>query len=204
VPPPVLRLDAGRPDAAAVRRAVDTLAAGGLLILPTETVYGLAADPRVPGAADRLFEAKGRSKEKPVAFLADDLSRVRAFGAILSPAAEALARAHWPGPLTLVLPCGGGVEGFRVPDHGGALAVLRAAGHVLAVTSANRSGEPPARDCAAAVAAVGDHAALALDAGPSTGGEASTVVRVDGANWEILREGPLTRAALVRLLGLPR
>jgi tRNA threonylcarbamoyl adenosine modification protein (Sua5/YciO/YrdC/YwlC family) len=188
----MLRVDPRQPDPDVVGAAVAALARGDLVILPTETVYGVAADPRAPGAVEKIFPAKGRSPDKAVTLLAADEDQVRRQGAEFPPAARALAARYWPGPLTLVLKAGREFVGFRVPAHAVALDVLRKAGSVLAVTSANRSGEPPARVAADAARALGSAVALSLDAGPSAGGVPSTVVRVDDARVDILREGAIS------------
>jgi L-threonylcarbamoyladenylate synthase len=164
---------------------------GELVILPTETVYGVAADPRVAGALQRIYQAKGRPENKPIPLLGPDLSSIEEYGAELPPAARALAHRFWPGPLTLVLAAPEGEVGFRVPDHAVARALLRRAGSLLAVTSANRSGDPPAGNAQDAVAAIGNWVAVALDAGPAPGGVPSTVVRAIGGNIEILRAGAI-------------
>jgi len=176
---------------AAAARAADALAAGALVVLPTETVYGLAADARRPDALARIYGAKRRDAGKPVAFLAADSDAVEAAGAILSPAARDLAARYWPGALTLVLPCGEGFEGFRVPDHELARDIVRRCGGLLRVTSANLSGEPAALTAADALRTLGEAVELVLDAGPVTGGEASTVVRVTAERVEVLRQGPI-------------
>ncbi|MBN1671310.1 MAG: L-threonylcarbamoyladenylate synthase [Kiritimatiellae bacterium] len=194
--PTIIPVDAESPDPAAVDCAAAALRAGGLVILPTDTVYGLAAHPGVPGAAERLFAAKARSKSKPVALLAADIGAVRRHGAVFGRRAEELARRYWPGPLTLVLKTDAGFEGYRVPDHAVTLAVLKAAGGMLRVTSANRSGGPPALTAPAAVRAVGPRADVVLDAGRVPGGQASTVVKVDGESLQVLREGVVPLAAL--------
>ncbi len=181
---------------AAATRAAAALAEGALVVLPTETVYGLAADARRPDALARIYGAKRRDAGKPVAFLAADVAAVEAAGAVLSPPARALAARFWPGALTLVLPCGEGFEGFRVPDHALALDIVRRCGGLLRATSANLSGEPAALTAGEALRTLGDAVELALDAGPVTGGEASTVVRVAGDRIEILRQGPLSSAEL--------
>jgi len=191
--PRILRVDPRRPDARALAEAVAALRRGELVVVPTETVYGLAADARAPGALDKIYEAKGRPKDKALAFFATDVDEIRKSGAAVSGAAERLARAFWPGPLTLVLPKNDGFEGFRVPDHEVALELLRKAGTVLAVTSANRSGLPPALNASDAAYALGSSVALVLDAGPSDGGVPSTVVKVTGDDVEILREGAISR-----------
>ena len=187
-------------DSAAIRRAADLLRAGELVIVPTETVYGVAARADSPDALAKLCAAKGRDETKRIAFFAGGLAAVRAAGAQVDEIAERLAAAFWPGPLTLVLPNGaGGWDGFRVPDHPVALAWLRELGDVApAVTSANRSGQPPALTAADAWAALAPHVALALDAGPVAVGAASTVVKIAAGAIEILRPGPVDRDALAR------
>ena len=187
-------------DPAAIRRAADLLRAGELVIVPTETVYGVAARADSPDAMARLYAAKGREEAKRIAFFADGLEAVRASGAQVDEIAERLAAAFWPGPLTLVLPSGaGGWDGFRCPDHPVARAWLRELGNVApAVTSANRSGQPPALTAADAWAALAPHVALALDAGPVAVGAASTVVKISAGTLEILRPGPVGRADLAR------
>ena len=170
---------------------------GKLVILPTDTVYGVAADPSAPGAEDRLYEAKGRDPAKPVPLLISEACAVTRWGATMGFYARRLARRYWPGPLTLVLKTGGGTEGFRVPDHPVTLAVLRAVGGALRVTSANRSGAPAARDADAAAEALGRFVTLTLDAGPSPLGAESTVVREDGGALRILREGAIPAGPLL-------
>lgn len=198
--PRILRVDPDRPDAACIEETVHALARGELVVIPTETVYGLAADPRVPGALDRIFAAKGRAAEKAVTLLADSVETVRSRGALLPPAAQALAARYWPGPLTLVLDEGSGAMGYRIPDHAVALGVLRRAGSPLAVTSANRSGEPAAVTADEAIRALGGAVSVVLDAGPARGGVASSVLRVSAAGVEILREGAIDRRELATML----
>lgn len=175
-----------------VSRAAGILRQGGLVIMPTDTVYGVAADPANADAVRHLYVAKGRDDGKPVALLAADLAAVEKYGAVLSPTERALAQAFWPGALTLVLKTATGPEGFRVPDCAVACELLRAAGGVLRVTSANRSGEPPALTAAAATSALQGFVDATIDGGPSTGGVASTVVEVDGSKIRVLREGALS------------
>ena len=166
--------------------------------MPTETVYGLAAAEDDPAARERLYAAKGRPREKPIALLAAGPEELARFGAVLSPAARQLAARFWPGPLTLVLDSPAGWLGFRVPAHPVMQALLRRWGGVLAVTSANRSDAPPARTAQAALAALAPFVALALDAGPADGGVPSTVVRVDGARVELLRAGAIAEEEIIK------
>lgn len=187
----IRRVDPQQPDGAALATAVRSLRRGELVIVPTETVYGLAADDRNPAAMERLFDAKGRPQNKPIALLAASVDELDRHGVKLGPVARRLAEKFWPGPLTMVLDAPSGWTGFRIPDHPVMQALLRAWGGVLAVTSANRSGEPPAQTAAAALAALEPFVALALDAGPVTGGVPSTVVKVMGDNVEILRAGAI-------------
>ena len=178
---------------------------GGLVIVPTETVYGVAARADSEEAMGRLYAAKGRRPDKPVArMLAGSGELANALGAGAAVPAEAvrLAEAFWPGPLTLVLKGADGVwVGYRVPDHPVALAWLRALGGVVpAVTSANRSGEPAAVEAAGAWAALEGHVAVALDGGRAREGAGSTVVRVgEGGELEVVREGPVGREAVERV-----
>ena len=185
-------------DRDAIDATADALRRGGLAVIPTETVYGLAGDPKAAGVLERMFEAKGRDRNKPIPFLAADLDAVLSAGATLTEIEARLARRFWPGPLTLVLKVAGGSEGFRVPDHPVTLALLRAAGGLLRATSANLSGEPPALTAEDALQALGGAVDVVLDSGPVTGGVPSTVVRVEGGTIRILRPGAIPEAELCR------
>ncbi len=171
--------------------------AGGIVLVPTDTVYGVAAAPGREDALARIVAAKGRDPSKPCQLLAASADAAARAGIPLPPRAAALARAFWPGALTLVLDrTGGGTEGVRVPDHATARALCEAAGGLLRCTSANHSGEPPARTADEAAAALPSADAL-VDGGPAPGGVASTVARVaaDGS-LAVFREAAIPRAAL--------
>ena len=185
----------------AVRDAVAVLERGELAVIPTDTVYGVAAHPGRPGAEERIYRAKGRDPSKPVPLLAASVEDVAAYGAVLGPLERALAERFWPGALTMVLHVlpGPDPEGFRVPSLPLTRAILREAGGLLRVTSANRSGDPPALTAAGAAEALGDAVRLVVDAGPAPGGTPSTVVRVCDDEIEILREGAIARACLTAL-----
>lgn len=201
----IIPIDPDAPAEDEIAQAAGWLRRGQLVILPTETVYGLAADPLIPAALDKLYEAKGRPAQKPITLLAADLAQVAAFGVRWTPEAHCLARRFFPGPLTLVLETGSGAwEGFRIPDHPVALALLRKMGRPLAVTSANRSGAPAAQTAAEAAATLGAQVALALDAGPSRGGIPSTVVKISRGRLEILRLGALPEQALLEAIAASR
>lgn len=180
--------------------AARLLCAGGVAIIPTDTVYGIAAHPACASAVARIRTIKGRPTGKPIALLASDAGAVTAFGATLPPAAQRLAAAYWPGALTLVLPCGGASEGFRVPDHDAARSLIAACGGTLRVTSANLSGAMPATSAVEALRDVGLEADLVIDGGVSPGGVASTVVKVDtDSTLTVLREGAIPAADILRI-----
>ena len=168
------------------------LNAGGVAVIPTDTVYGLAAHPGFPKAVERLYTIKGREAKKPIALLAANVAAVENFGYPLVGEARRLGERHWPGALTLVIgrPDGAATEGFRVPNHDWTRRLLRLCGGVLRVTSANLSGQRPATDAPAALADVGLSADIVADDGISPGGVPSTVVRVvsDGG-IQVLRPG---------------
>jgi tRNA threonylcarbamoyl adenosine modification protein (Sua5/YciO/YrdC/YwlC family) len=182
-----------------IGEAAAAIAAGEVVGMPTDTVYGIGVDPMVEGAVERLFELKGRPAHKPVGLLVAGLDQAKEI-VEMSGAAADLATRHWPGALTLVvtprvvLPdwVGDAVArtvGIRVPDHPVALALLQATGP-LAVTSANRSGEPEAMSDAEARAIFGDDVAVYLE-GRCPGGAPSTVVDATGHTLVVLREGPV-------------
>lgn len=187
------------PEKPALAAADRELGRGGLVVLPTDTVYGLAARPDVPGATDMVFRAKHRHRGLTLPVLvasARDVDRV----AVLNAGARKLADRFWPGPLTVVLrrtqrslawELGGregGTVGVRVPDHEVARALLAMTGP-LAVTSANPSGEPTPQACDDVRAALGDAVAVYLCAGSSSGDTPSTVVDLTAPDPRILREG---------------
>lgn len=178
-----------RCDEEGLAAAAKVLCGGGVAVIPTDTVYGLAAHPGSPAAVERLYAIKGREARKPVALLAADADAVARFGFRLSGEAAALAR-RWPGALTVVVSNGSATEGFRVPDHEWTRRLLAECGGVLRVTSANLSGRRDATDAQAALADVGLSADIVVDGGTSPGGVPSTVARVSAdGSVEILRQG---------------
>lgn len=175
-----------------ILEAATLLTKGGVVIIPTDTVYGIAAHPAQQEAVARICTIKGRPTGKPIALLASEPEAVECFGARFPGVAKRLASLYWPGALTLVLPCGDGFEGFRVPAHEGTRALIAACGGVLRVTSANLSGEMPATSAVSALKDVGLEADLVIDGGVSPGGVASTVVKVtDDGRLNVIREGAI-------------
>lgn len=173
-----------------VALAAETLKAGGVVIVPTETVYGVACHPDFPEALERICKMKGRDRDKPFQLLASGADAVWADGAVRSTEAERAA-ANWPGALTLVLPTSKGhTEGYRVPDLPLLQRLIALCGGLLRCTSVNLSGEPPAKDAREAASVLGEAVDLVLDGGPARLGVASTVAALgaDGA-LTILRQG---------------
>lgn len=200
--PTRLEIDPEHPQPHVIREAAERLARGEIGAIPTDTVYGVAMHPDAPGATERLAKLKARDPGKPIAFLVDGVDATVRSGAQMSPKARALAKAYWPGPLTIVLTAGEVTEGFRVPAHAATLALLTECGGALRVTSANRSGEPDARSAEAALEALSDGLDFVIDGGFVGEQLPSSVVRVDGDNVELLREGAISRGALEELVGI--
>lgn len=199
------------PDGAA-DALVEALLAGALVVLPTDTVYGLAALPGDERAVAALFELKGRSRSTPLAVLCTDLRQ--AVGLVPpedAAALRAVGEQWWPGPLTLVCRRRDGLQfhlgepvttvGLRVPDHPLVRAIAERVGP-LAVTSANRHGEPTAVTAEEALLAIGSGVAVVADEGPLEG-RASTVIDTTTSPWHVLREGPLRSVDVIPAVDVP-
>jgi len=188
--------------------ARDAVRRGELVVLPTDTVYGLVAVADDPGATNRLFAVKGRDPGVPLAVLCTDLAQVLSLvDPAVAPAVTAVAERWWPGPLTLVLPRRRGVElhlgqpdstvGVRVPAHDLVRAVAALVGP-LAATSANRHGAPTPETAGEAAAALGSGIALVVDGGRLAAG-ASTVIDATSSPWRCLRDGPVEAGAIIAM-----
>ncbi|HTV11770.1 MAG TPA: L-threonylcarbamoyladenylate synthase [Acidimicrobiales bacterium] len=198
---PLVSASGDPPPEEAVLLAVEALARGDIIGVPTDTVYGLAAGPFRTGAADRLFLIKGRPRSVELPVLVADVGQALALCTSVPRSARALMDKYWPGPLTLVLPRRPDLEadlgeddatiGIRCPGHPVPLAICARAGPIAA-TSANRHGEPPATTAGELVAALGAEVVLVLDAGVCNG-LPSTVVDCTGEAPRVLREGRITR-----------
>ena len=186
------------------------LRAGGIVALPTDTVYGIAVALATPGGIERLFHVKQRPPDRAIALLLADAAQASELG-VVSPAAEALAAALWPGPLTLVLPArpdaewpqvlagDGPTVGVRLPDHASPRALAAAVGP-LPTTSANRSGQPDALDVAMVIDELDDGVDLVLDGGRMPGSRPSTVVDLTVVPPAILRVGLIDEARIREVL----
>ncbi|MFC6340676.1 L-threonylcarbamoyladenylate synthase [Nocardioides hankookensis] len=182
---------------------------GELVVLPTDTVYGLGADAFDPGAVQGLLDAKGRGRDMPPPVLVSSATTLDALAVKVPGYARALVEEFWPGPLTLVchqqsslqwdLGDNRGTVAVRMPDHPIALEILERTGP-LAVSSANKTGMPAATDADQAIEMLGDDVDVVVDAGPSPGGEASTIIDVTGPQGRVLRHGALSLEALNAVL----
>jgi L-threonylcarbamoyladenylate synthase len=197
-------IDGDDPDA--VEIAAATLRDGGLVVFPTDTVYGVAASIDRPDAVGNLYVAKGRPLGRPIPVLISDFDQVRRLTRLVDPRVLEMLETYWPGALTVALPAADwipeevtretGRVGLRMPDHPLALRIIREAGGALATTSANRSGEIEARTAAEALAALGGRVALIVDGGTAPGGVPSTVISADGTRLTVNRRGAIDPSAI--------
>lgn len=206
----MLTVDAVQPDPDVIATAVRTIKSGGIVAIPTDTLYGLAVDPRDSCAVARLFELKGRAASAAVPLIAADVDQVRERGGRMTAMGERLARRFWPGPLALVVDAhrelAAGVRApdgsvaVRVPAHAVARALARALGAPITATSANRSGSPALADAKAILDALADDLDAVVDAGPAPGGPPSTIVDVRGDVARLVREGAIAWVAVLESL----
>ena len=191
--------------------AAELLRQGRLAALPTETVYGLAADATQETAVQAVYEAKGRPEQKPLNVLVDGMDMAEAVCRDIPEDAYKLARAFWPGPLTMVLwgngtlppivAAGGATQGVRCPDHPDTLAVLRALGRPLACPSANLSGQSSPKSAGEVLAQLAGKIGAVLDGGPCCVGVESTILDLTAAPYRVLRRGGLGRERIEAVLG---
>jgi L-threonylcarbamoyladenylate synthase len=185
----------------AYRAAVDAIEAGDLVVLPTDTVYGIAADAFKADAVQRLLDAKGRGRDMPPPVLISVIESLDALATDVPEAGRKLCEAFWPGPLTVICHAQSslmwdlgdtqGTVALRVPDHENTRELLSRTGP-LAVSSANLSGQPAALDVYDAEAQLRDSVAVYLDGGTTTGGEPSTIVDLTGDTPYVVRVGALS------------
>lgn len=184
-----------------IARAVDILRRGGVVAIPTDTVYGLAASLDHPLAVERIFSIKGRSGTKAIPILISDIDAFERLTVDLSASARRLAERHWPGALTIVVEASvevpeavrrdGTTVGVRMPNNADALAIIAAAGGALAVTSANRSGGAEARSADEVRIKLGNRVDFVVDGGPTRLSPPSTVVDATSDPIRVLRPGAI-------------
>jgi L-threonylcarbamoyladenylate synthase len=196
-----LILNPANPDRGLVERGAAVIRAGGVVAVPTDTLYGLAADPVNPEAVRRVFAAKERAASLALPLIAADTAQIVRWLGALPRAAEQLAVRFWPGPLTLLLAApsslvpevagGTGRVGVRVPAHAVARALCRASASLLTATSANPSGQGATGDPDVVERSLGAAIDLLLDAGPTAGGAPSTIVDVASGAPRLIRAGAI-------------
>lgn len=197
---------------AGLAAAKRSLQGGQLTVIPTDTLYGLAADAFSPEAVAGLLAAKGRGRDMPVAVLVGSWHTIDGLARSVTPEARELVRAFWPGGLSLVvhqapslawdLGNTNGTVMIRMPLHPVAIELLREVGP-LATSSANVSGQPPATTVEQARDQLGDSVSVYLDGGPAPTAMASSIVDLTGPSPRLLREGAVPAAAIAEVLGIP-
>ena len=193
-------------DERARSRAASVIAGGGLIAFRTDTFYGLGADPTNPKAIERLKELKGRDDRKPILVVISDAAVVERFIEGRTEIFDAISQEHWPGPLTIVmkarreiedeLTAGSGTIGLRLPDDERVRALVRACGGALTATSANLSGEPPARTAEEVMRTFPTGLDLIVNGGQTSVDKPSTVIGLSATNIRLIREGVVTRGEL--------
>ena len=195
-------VDPVRPDPAAIAHVVATLREGGVAAIPTDTLYGLAADPWNSAAVAKVFTIKGRPDDRALPLVAADVDQVERWIGEMNPVARRLARRFWPGPLTLVMrapdalapqvTAGGTTIGVRVPSHAVTRALCAAFDRPVTATSANISGQTATDDPEEVAATLVSGLDLLLDSGTTPGGPASTIVDVTRGEIRLIREGAVS------------
>ncbi|GAA3355263.1 L-threonylcarbamoyladenylate synthase [Saccharopolyspora gregorii] len=205
--------DCNRPDGreSGLAAAANTVRAGGLVVLPTDTVYGIGANAFDAEAVGALLAAKGRGRDMPVPVLVGSWSTIDGLVQSVSKQARALVEAFWPGGLSLILPQAPslawdlgdarGTVNLRMPLHPVALDLLREVGP-MAVSSANRTGNPPPATAQQAQDQLGDSVQVYLDGGPTGEPVASTIVDLTQSTPRVLRQGEITLEQLTEVLGV--
>jgi L-threonylcarbamoyladenylate synthase len=192
-----VKVDPVTPGKREIEEAAGIIRRGGLVVFPTETVYGLAANLLDEKSVERLYEVKRRPRGKPLTIHIADMSAVRDMASGISEGAMRLMERFWPGPLTIVLDSkGGGKTGFRMPSNKVALELIKASGVPVVAPSANRSGDKAPRDIKEVLDSLDGEVDMILDAGPTERGIESTVVDATAGEFEVLREKAIKRREL--------
>lgn len=208
--PIVLKVNPKRPEIEVIMKAANVVKSGGVIVYPTDTVYGLGADPLNERAVLRVFKVKERSLSKPLPVLISNLHVGRSFGEFNDRALK-LAKRFWPGPLTIVVRkkehipsiITGGREGIglRIPNYKVTLKLIELCGGAIIGTSANKSGFKASKSAEEALRILNGKVDLILDAGPSPGGVPSTIVDITQDVVKITRIGPISPQEIEKTLG---
>ncbi len=206
----IRRVDGRQPQDDIIQEAARIICSGGVVVFPTTGLYGLAADAFNPAAVDKVFAVKRRPPDKPILILVSNIGEIWRLVREISPAAERLMTAFWPGKLTLVFKAGAGVLpglaagtgniGIRLPVHPVARCLVRAAGRPITATSANLSSQSACSRITDIDPAVAGAVDLILDAGPLEGGAGSTILDVSRYPPVMLREGAIPKARIFSVL----
>lgn len=199
----ILKLDSQYPNLKQIAHCAKVLRKGGLVVFPTETVYGIAADFSNPGAMKRLREVKKRSEDKPFSILISQVGLISNYTSTKDPKLFKLIDACWPGPLTVVVPAKeeGKTIGVRMPDHPVALRLVQDSQCTIAAPSANVEGSEPPSTCQEALKDLDGLVDIAIDGGVARIGKGSSVVDMTGESPVVLREGEVTKADIDRITG---
>ena len=196
----VIRINASRPGAAAVKKAALVLKKGGVVAFPTETVYGLGANLLDKKAVERVYKIKNRPRNKPLTVHVADTASVKKITGKIPLRAAKLIEKYWPGPLTVILRDRRGKKtGFRMPDNKIALDLIRKAGVPVVAPSANISGNKPPRDAKEVLRDLDGKIDIVIDGGRTALGIESTVVDMTGRTPRILREGAISKAEIEQI-----
>lgn len=205
--PKIVQIDSINPDPMTLSRIGGEIRQGGLIAFPTDTFYGLAANPFDQSAISRLYQIKGRPASKPILLLIDGIDRINYLVRTVSPLAEAVMETYWPGPLTLVfealpvlpdfLTAGTGTIGIRFPDAAIPSGLINEAGFPITATSANRSGEPSPSTVSDVMRMIGADLDVILDGGGCQS-TPSTLLDLSSDRPRILREGKISTESLIQ------
>jgi len=192
-----------------IREASKVVKNGGLVVYPTDTVYGLGCDPFNIRAVERVFKVKGERKEKPLPILASDIKLIEKI-AYINEKARKIAEKHWPGPITLVVPkkpvlpnvvtCGLASVGVRIPNHTVAIQLINLCDGLLVGTSANKTGKKSPKTAQEANKQLGELVDIVLDGGPTPLGQESSIIDLTSKKPKMLREGPIKLAEVLNAL----
>ena len=202
----IVKINAQAPETDGILEAARVLHQGGLVIFPTETVYGIAADHANPKAMERLQDVKKRSEGKPFSVMIAQKELIRNYTAYADPKLFKLIDRYWPGPLTVIVPAEkkGQTIGIRIPDHAVAMKFLEHAHCTIAAPSANFEGNPPPTTCAEALRDLDGLVDIAIDSGKVDIGTASTIVDFTGEMPKVIREGVITQKDVDEVTGCKR
>ena len=195
-----IKLNPASPDKSSIEYAAALLMRGGLVVFPTETVYGIGANLEDKEAIDRLYDVKKRPRNKPFTIHISSVGIIKDMDCEIPPMAEKLIKTFWPGPITLILKSGDAKLGFRMPENTIAKALLSRCNVPIVAPSANLSGETAPTEAGEVLRTLGGKVDLVLDGGKTEFGRESTVVDVTNFSYRIVREGAVGESEIEEAL----